>query len=211
MHRRIIDWKDIAGSYYEKSLSLAILLLLFSFLVSPKMEVKPYHRDIVVTQAIDIPPEVRDRIQPPQEMVRPQVQIMVESDDIAGDDDIEIVDTIAATKLDPWETKEPPPQFGQTSKFVIFEDAPVPIRRVPPVYPSWGKQAGIEGSVTLQVEVLKDGKVGAIEVLKSLSAGPGGFDEAAVKAVKQWEFQPAKTGGQPIACWVTFPIQFNLD
>jgi len=36
------DWKDVASSFYEKSLSLALLLLLFTFMVFPKIEVKPY-------------------------------------------------------------------------------------------------------------------------------------------------------------------------
>ena len=94
MNKRIIDWKDIAWGSYDKSLSLAILLLLFTFLVSPKMEVKPYHREVKVQQAVEIPPEIKERIKPPEELVKPQVQIMVESDEIAGDEDIEIVETI---------------------------------------------------------------------------------------------------------------------
>jgi periplasmic protein TonB len=41
--------------------------------------------------------------------------------------------------------------------------------------------------------------------------GDGGFDEAAIEAVKKWEFTPAKSGGKPVACWVTFPISFGLN
>jgi protein TonB len=207
MEKRINDWKDIASSFYDKSMSLAILLLLFSFLVSPKMEVKPYHREVKVTQAIDIPPEIKERIKPPEEMVRPQVQIMVDSDEIAGDEEIEIVTTITSTRLDPWEVKAPPPQFGTTSKFAHYEDPPIPIKRVSPEYPRWARQANIVGTVILEVEVLANGKPGAIEVKKSLS----GFDDAAINAVKQWEFQPAKNNGQPVACWVIVPVEFNLN
>lgn len=212
MAHSIIDWKDIAWSYYDKSLSLSILVLLFSFLVSPKMDVKPYHREVKITQAIEIPPEIKEKIKPPEQAVKPQIQIMVEEDEISGDDeDIEIVETIASTSLDPFEEKEPPSQFGSTSKFVVWEEAPVPIKQVPPVYPEFAKKSGIEGTVTLEVEVFKDGKVGAIDVLKSLMAGPGGLDEAAIKAVRQWEFQPAKSGGKPIACWIKLPITFSLN
>jgi protein TonB len=211
MDKRIYDWKDVAWSYYDKSMSLAVLLLLFSFLVSPKMEVKPFHREVKITQTIDIPPEIKEKIKPPEEMVKPQIQIMVESDDIAGDEDIEIVETIASTTLDPWEVKEPPPKFGETSRFVVYEDAPVIIKKTQPKYPDWAKKAGIEGSVVLDVEVLTNGKPGAVEVKKSLSAGPGGFDEAAVNAVKNWEFEPAKVGGKPVACWVSFSVDFSLN
>jgi protein TonB len=42
-------------------------------------------------------------------------------------------------------------------------------------------------------------------------SGPGGLDEVAVKSVKNWEFSPAKSGGKPVACWVTFPVGFYLN
>jgi protein TonB len=81
---------------------------------------------------------------------------------------------------------------------------------VQPKYTDFARRTGIEGQVWLEVEVLKNGKVGAVEVKKSLLSGPGGLDEAAIKAVKQWEYSPAKSGGKPVACWITFPITFEL-
>ena len=39
----------------------------------------------------------------------------------------------------------------------------------------------------------------------------GGLDEAALKSVKQWTFSPAKSGGRPVACWVTFSVNFSLN
>ncbi len=69
----------------------------------------------------------------------------------------------------------------------------------------------IQGEVILEVEVFADGTVGAIEVRKSLMSGPGGLDEAAIKSVKQWIFQPAKSSGRAVAVWVTFPVTFTLE
>jgi protein TonB len=211
MHKKIVDWKDVADSYYEKALSLAILILLFAFLVSPKIEVKPFTRVIKVIETIDIPPEIKEKIKPPEEMVKPLIEIIVE-DDLGEDEDedIEIVDTIEKTTLDPYEEKVAP-KFGTTSKFTIYEEAPIAIRQIRPVYPEFARHSGIEGEVILEVEVFEDGSVGAINVLKSLMSGPGGLDEAAIKAVRQWEFQPAKSGGKPVAVWVTFPVTFSLD
>jgi periplasmic protein TonB len=212
MQKKIIDWKDIADSYYEKALSLSILILLFAFLVSPKLEVKPFKRVVRIVEAIDIPPEIKEKIKPPEETVKPVVEIIVE-DDLGEDEDedIEIVSTIEKTTLDPYEEKVEPPKFGQTSKFVVYEDAPVAIKQVRPVYPDFARNSGIEGEVWLEVEVFADGTVGAIDVVQSLLSGPGGLDEAAINAVKQWEFQPAKSGGKPVSVWVTFPIDFGLD
>ncbi|MDP8201775.1 MAG: energy transducer TonB [Candidatus Tenebribacter burtonii] len=211
MSKQTVDWKDIAGSYYDKSVSLAILILLFTFLVSPKVEVKPYSRNINITEAIDIPPEIKEKIKPPEETVKPVVEIIIEDDlDSEDDEDIEIIDTIDPTILKPEEIILEK-ILGQTSKFAIYEDEPFAIRRAPLEYPVFAKNAGIEGDVVLQVEVFTDGSVGAIEVVKSLMSGPGGLDEAAIKSVKQWEFSPAKSGGKPVACWVTFSVGFSLN
>jgi protein TonB len=211
MNKRIVDWKDIADSYYDKSVSLAILILLFAFIVSPKVEVKPYERNINITEAIDIPTEIKERIKPPEETVKPVVEIIVEEDlDSEDEEDIEIIETIGVTSLDPYQEIQEK-VIGKTSKFVVYEDAPFAIKRAPLDYPIFAKNAGIEGDVILQVEVFEDGSVGAIEVLKSLMSGPGGLDEAAIKCVKQWEFSPAKSGGRPVACWVTFPVGFYLN
>lgn len=210
MKLRTVDWKDIAESYYDKSVSLAILILLFAFIVSPKIEVKPYDRTINIIDAIDIPPEIKERIKPPEETVKPVVEIIIEDDlDSEDDEDIEIIETIGITSLDPYEEIQEK-ILGQTSKFAIYEDEPFAIKRAPLDYPVFAKNAGIEGDVILQVEVFTDGSVGAIDVLKSLMSGPGGLDEAAIKSVKQWEFSPAKSGGKPVACWVTFSVNFSL-
>ena len=210
MYKENIDWKDIAQTYYDKSVSLAILILLFAFIVSPKIEIKPFERVIKITDVYDIPPEIKEKIKPPEETLKPVVEIVVE-EDLEGDDDedIEVIDTIDKTTLDPYDDIQSR-VLGKTSKFVIYEEAPIPIRRAPLEYPTFARNAGIEGQVMLEVEVFADGTVGAIEIVKSLQAGPGGLDEAAIKSVKQWEFQPAKSGGRAVACWVTFPIDFYL-
>lgn len=211
MDKNRMDWKDYADTFYDKAVSLAILFVLFAFIVSPKMELKPYERTVVITDAIDIPPEIRERIKPPEEVAKPVVEIVVE-DDLEGDDDedIEVVDTIEKTTLDPYE-EIVSNVLGQTSKFVVYEDPPFAIKKVRANYPEFAKKSGIQGEVWLEVEVFEDGSVGAIEVKQSLMSGPGGLDEAAVKAVKQWEFSPAKSGGKPVACWVTFPVGFYLE
>ena len=212
MEKHTIDWKDIASSYYDKALSLAILLILFSFLVSPKFEVKPFKRVIKITEAIDIPPEIKERIKPPEETIKQNVEVIVD-DNLEGDDeeDIPIIDTIEKTSLDVSKEEEAPPEFGTIAEFVPYEVAPVPIKKAPLKYPEFAKKSGIEGDVWLDVEVFSNGKVGKIRVIKSLMAGPGGLDEAAVNSVKQWEFSPAKSGGKPISVRVKFPIHFHLQ
>lgn len=90
-------------------------------------------------------------------------------------------------------------QMVKTPKFVVFDENPIPIKKVQPEY---------SREVILQIEVFEDGTVGAVEVIKSLQSGPNGLDEAAIKAVKHWKFIPAKYQGKPVAVWVTIPIKF---
>jgi TonB family protein len=60
------------------------------------------------------------------------------------------------------------------------------IHRVDPEYPEEAKAQRIEGAVVLDVQVLNDGTVGNINVV----SGNPLLAEAAVKAVKQWQYQP---------------------
>jgi len=37
-----------------------------------------------------------------------------------------------------------------------------------------------------------------------------GLDEAAISAVKQWEFTPASRNGIPVGAWIDIPIDFHF-
>ena len=117
---------------------------------------------------------------------------------------------IVSESVDKKESTAKKDEVGKTSKFVVYDEPPYPIKRVPPVYPESARNQGIQGEVWLEVEILVDGSIGIIEVTKSLMPGPGGLDISAINSVKQWKFSPAKNGGYPVACWITFPMTFTL-
>jgi len=212
MQANYTDWKDIASTYYDKCLSLTILLAMFTFMVFPEVETATLRSTEKVLETIEILPEIQEKIKPPEEVAKPIVNIEI-VDDMGdeSDDEIEIITTIEITTLDPLSIIAPPPSVGQTPRFVVYEDAPVILRRVAPTYPEFARRSRIQGTVVLDVEILADGSIGAIEVFRSLMPGPGGFDEAAIAAVRQWQFQPAKSGGKPVACWIKQSIVFELS
>lgn len=79
----------------------------------------------------------------------------------------------------------------------------------PPDYPMRSRRLGEQGKVLLRVHVNTSGHVSQIKIQRS--CGHRRLDRAAVEAVRNWRFAPARRAGQPIAAWVLVPIQFELS
>jgi len=99
---------------------------------------------------------------------------------------------------------------GRTPRVVPYEDPPVLLAGQQPAYPEKLLKVKISGTVILDIEVYEDGSIGAIEVFKSLMAGPGGFDDVTINTVRQtWKFAPAKSGSNSVSCWVKKVFKFD--
>lgn len=86
---------------------------------------------------------------------------------------------------------------------------PAVVKEVKPSYTDAAKRERIQGSVTLEVVVLKDGTVGEVVVTRSLDQTYG-LDEQAVSAARQWQFKPGKKDGQPVPVRVELEFTFTL-
>lgn len=80
------------------------------------------------------------------------------------------------------------------------------IRRVEPEYPEAATAQHIEGPVVLEVQVLNDGMVGNIKIL----SGNPLLADAAVKAVKQWQYQPFVTQEGAGSSQMRVTVNFTL-
>ncbi len=78
-----------------------------------------------------------------------------------------------------------------------------------PLYPTLSRRLKEQGTVYLQVLVLKNGKVGQLKLKQS--SGFSRLDQAALNAVRGWTYQPAVKLGQPIDYWFVQPVVFNLN
>jgi TonB family protein len=76
------------------------------------------------------------------------------------------------------------------------------LRRVVPEYPPVMRAAGLRGVVVLDAVINRDGTIGEIKVLES--SGPA-FTQAAVEAVKQWQYTPI-----PYEGILTVTLNFTL-
>ena len=74
---------------------------------------------------------------------------------------------------------------------------PVLIHKNLPVFPGWAMERGIQGKVTLEAVIRKDGTVGDIVVVHSEPAGLG-FEAAAVQAIRSWRYEPGTKDGEPV-------------
>ncbi len=84
--------------------------------------------------------------------------------------------------------------------------APVKTKNFLPVYPTVARFAKVEGMVELQVIIDKDGKIRDAKVTRSVTL----LDQAALDAVRLWEYQPTKLNGQPVAVLLTVTVNFSL-
>jgi TonB family protein len=85
--------------------------------------------------------------------------------------------------------------------------APKPIYVPDPEYDEGARKRRIQGKVVLWLIVGADGLPYDIRVAQSLDHG---LDEEAIKAVKQWRFQPSLKDGQPVAVQINVEVQFRL-
>ena len=76
-----------------------------------------------------------------------------------------------------------------------------------PDYPPEADRLGQRGIVLLEVQVGADGRVITVSVKRS--SGFPILDNAAVKGIQRWTFEPARVAGLPIASKADVPVKFG--
>ena len=181
-----------------------IILLIVIFLSFPRIvsKVELDEEFQIIIEQIDIPQtEQFDRPPPP---ARPSVPVESESEDIADDVTLE---EFTLDEFDAWDAPPPPPE-GPRVKFIPYDDPPVPLRPIKPKYPEIAQEAGIEGTVVVQVFVDEKGRVKETIILKGIPNT--GLDEAAADAIRLVRFKPAKQRERAVGVWISIPVNFRL-
>ncbi len=105
----------------------------------------------------------------------------------------------------------PPPRNPEgPMRFVVggAMTEPVKLTGAGPVYPEAARRARIQGVVVLELTIDTEGRVTQIHTLRPL---PLGLTEAAVAAIRTWQFQPSILNGQPVALNYIMTVRFHLD
>lgn len=81
------------------------------------------------------------------------------------------------------------------------------VRMVSPVYPDAARKRGIEGWVELAFTVQTNGTVDSVEVRNASPAEV--FDDAAMRAVRQWRFEPVVRNGERVEQRAMVRLKFS--
>lgn len=91
-----------------------------------------------------------------------------------------------------------PVSLGVMAANVLYSPAPA--------YPPAAAAAHVQGQVTVQAEVDRDGNVAAARVV----SGPLLLRDAAVDAVQRWRYRPYRSAGKAVSANATAVVEFEL-
>ena len=182
---------------------ISVLLVISNFLIFPRFLNTLEFEDVdrVIIENIDIPQTQQiDNTPPP---VRPSIPVPSDDEDIADDLTLDELD-FDDFNLD----APPPPPSGPKVIFIPYDDPPVAITPIRPIYPEIAQEAGIEGVVIVQAFIDAKGRVKETLILKGVPNT--GLDEAAMEAIRKTRFRPAKQRERPVGVWISIPVNFKL-
>ena len=78
----------------------------------------------------------------------------------------------------------------------------------PPAYPAAARRRSEEGTVIVSAWVSARGLVERVTIKEG--SGSEALDRAALRAVHDWKFDPARQGASAVASWVEVPVTFRL-
>ena len=81
------------------------------------------------------------------------------------------------------------------------------IHKVSPIYPVEARRAHIQGTVILQAEISKEGRIANLRLI----SGPPELASAAIGAVQQWRYRPYLLMGEPVVVQTEVQVNFQLS
>ena len=204
-------------------IALAAVYLAFNW-TSRDAQVSTLEADNQVVQEEEIIPITQETPPPPPEAPKIPVlsdQIDIVDDEIKIDNDfhplednsdmgVEIMDYVENVQEEvveeeaiPFQLVEEKPSFmgGDANQFSVWVN-----KRL--VYPEIAKENGVQGRVTLQFTVEKDGSVTKVKVLRGVDPS---LDKEAVRVVSMSpKWTPGKQRDRAVPVTYTFPVYFQL-
>lgn len=152
-------------------------------------------------KSIAPPPPPPQKQTPPKRHLKPQLQLAFQTGGL--DLGLSLSDlNSAGSRL-----------LSQSGEAVMTEDVvdrPPQVRyRSPLKYPESALAKKLEGFVTVYLLVTSSGQVDKVKLLEAQPSGV--FEDVALDAVRDWQFEPAEFKGQQVAVWVKQKINFKVN
>ena len=183
---------------------IGIILVILNFLIFPRfINTLSFETvDQLIIENIDIPQTQQiDNTPPP---ARPSIPVPSDDEDIADDLTLDELDFDDFSNMD----APPPPPSGPKVVFIPYDDPPVAMTPIRPIYPEIAQEAGIEGVIVVQAFIDEKGRVKETQILKGVPNT--GLDEAAMDAIRKTRFKPAKQRERSVGVWISIPVNFRL-
>lgn len=84
---------------------------------------------------------------------------------------------------------------------------PKKLKDVPPVYPAAAQEARVQGVVIMEARIDEQGNVTDVRTVRSIPL----LDQAAIDAVKQWQYTPTLMNGVAVPVIITVTVNFSLS
>jgi periplasmic protein TonB len=106
-------------------------------------------------------------------------------------------------------THEPVPPVESAPQLLTAEmSRPVPLHPILPRYTEPARRAGMQGTVIVEAIIDEQGNATNVRILRGL---PLGLDRAAVEAIQQTQFKPARIGSRPVKVYFTLTVNFAIQ
>jgi periplasmic protein TonB len=210
-------WYTVPLSLFTHSLTIGLLIAMP--LLAPAVMPSVFaNDDVVIIEVLPPPPPppIRDELRaidpPPNGAVAP---VIAPTGFTPEKPDVEVG----------WENRQPGPSVivGDVDATAIVAPPPAPkvpdpvrvggavrepqkIRHVSPVYPAIAQAARVQGVVVIEATIGADGRLINARLLRSIPL----LDQAALEAVRQWEFTPTLLNGVPVPVIMTVTVNFTL-
>ncbi len=102
------------------------------------------------------------------------------------------------------------PEPAQEIQAEQLSKLPKQTRFVTAEYPKQAEEQGIEASVVLLLSITAEGKVDSVGIQEPAEPPNLGFDEAAMAAAHQFQFEPAEVDGKPVPVQISYRYRFTL-
>ena len=204
--------------------SLALVLLVFEWSTTDK-EVSSLAANTTVITDEEQAPITQETPPPPPEQIKEPVMteelqivendVKVETDFISTDDSDQKIEIKPYVEAKPVEEEV---EVEEEIPFAIVEDKPTFQGKDGNEFTKWvydnieypeiAKENGIQGRVTVQFTIDKDGSVKDVKVLRGVDSS---LDKEAVRVIqKSPKWSPGKQRNKPVKVKYTFPIIFQL-